>query len=171
MGGFDEQGNPVNVEIDESKFFHRKYHRGAYREGHWVFGAIERRSRKCFVVEVPDRRKRTLEAIISRELLPGTRIISEGWASYADIDQLANGVYAHDVVVHENYFVDPDYPDIHTQNVENMWARLKRKFKRQYGTSSELFPTYLKEFMFRQRFTNKEMCRAFIQAVASIYVV
>ena len=43
---------PKVVEIDESKFFHWKYHRGAWREGHWVFGGIERGTRKCFLIEV-----------------------------------------------------------------------------------------------------------------------
>ncbi|GFR59939.1 hypothetical protein ElyMa_000066600 [Elysia marginata] len=34
LGGIDENGDPICVEIDESKFFHRKYHRGQWREGH-----------------------------------------------------------------------------------------------------------------------------------------
>jgi hypothetical protein len=34
IGGFDEFGQPKIVEIDEFKFFHRKYHRGQWREGH-----------------------------------------------------------------------------------------------------------------------------------------
>ena len=54
IGGLsvNENGNiePKIVEIDESKFFHRKYHRGAWREGHWVFGGIERGSNRCFLV-------------------------------------------------------------------------------------------------------------------------
>jgi hypothetical protein len=42
------------VEINESKFFHRKYHRGQWSAGHWVFGEIERNTRKCFLVEVTE---------------------------------------------------------------------------------------------------------------------
>ena len=39
LGGFDQNGEPVVVEIDEIKSNHQKYHRGAYCDGHWVFGA------------------------------------------------------------------------------------------------------------------------------------
>ena len=37
---------PKVVEIEESKFFHHKYYRGAWREGHWVFSGIEGFSEK-----------------------------------------------------------------------------------------------------------------------------
>jgi len=42
IGGFDANGSPIVVEIDETKYFHRKYHRGHWHEGHWVFGGTER---------------------------------------------------------------------------------------------------------------------------------
>ena len=67
--------------------------------------------------------------------------------------------------------MDPNDADVHTQNVENMWARLKRKFKRGYGTSNALFPTYLQEFMFRQQFARDGVFGGFFHAVATIYVV
>ena len=35
------------VEIVKSKFGHRKYHRGKYVEGQWVFGAFDRETGKC----------------------------------------------------------------------------------------------------------------------------
>jgi hypothetical protein len=68
--GFDHNGVPLVVDIDESKYFHRKYHRGQWRDGHWVFGGIERGTGKCFLVEVPDRRAATLEPLIQRFILP-----------------------------------------------------------------------------------------------------
>ena len=37
------------LEIDESKFRKRKYHRVNRVDGVWVFGGIERQSKKCFV--------------------------------------------------------------------------------------------------------------------------
>ncbi len=52
------------VEVDESKFMHRKYHRGQYREGHWVLGMIERGTNNCVLVPVDDRSAATLVPII-----------------------------------------------------------------------------------------------------------
>ena len=45
------------VQIDESKFGKRKYHRGHHVEGQWVFGGIEQNSRKCFLIAVEKRMK------------------------------------------------------------------------------------------------------------------
>ena len=168
LGGFDENNEPIEVEIDESKFFHRKYHRGLWREGHWVFGAIERRSKQCILVEVPDRAAATLEPIIRRWILPGSHIISDGWAAYANIDQIGNGIYTHSVVVHERHFVDPDHPAIHTQLIENTWMRAKKKLRRQHGTSVDLFSSYMAEFMWRSRVGGNKFAE-FLLAIRQLY--
>ena len=120
----DADGNivPKVVEIDESKFFHRKYHRGEYREGHWVFGGIERGSNRCFMAEVERRDGATLLQQIKDMILPGTHIISD------------NGAYFHGVIYHEDNFVDPNNPDIHS-----MWSRAKRMFRQMYGTCRRTF--------------------------------
>nr|KAG5698923.1 hypothetical protein BaRGS_024844 [Batillaria attramentaria] len=134
VGGLDEQtGLPVIVEIDESKYFHRKYHRGQWREGHWVFGGIERESGRCFMVEVPDRTRATLEPIVLQYVLPGSHIISDGWRAYGNLAQVGGGIYLHDVIVHDQHFVDPNNRNIHTNNIENTWMRAKRKLRRQFG--------------------------------------
>ena len=119
IGGTDLNNEPV-VEIDELKYFNRKYDRGAWHPGNWVFGGIERVSRKCFLMEVPDRTAQTLEAAILDHILPGTHIISDGWASYRNVSQLGGGIYEHSIVVHVEHFVDPDDNEVHTQNIENL---------------------------------------------------
>ena len=81
----------------------------------------------------------TLLPLIQTWVLPATHIMSDGWAAYNDIDTLNGGAYSHDVIVHENNFVDPNDRDIHTQNVESMWSRAKKIFRDQYGTSRALF--------------------------------
>ena len=171
IGGIDENGESLVVEIDETKFFPRKYHRGLWREGHWVFGCIERGSGRCFLVEVPDRTRETLEDIIKQYILPGLHIISDGWPSYARIENINDGIYTDQVIIHQQHFVDPDDSNIHTQNVENMWMRVKCKLRRQFGTSDALFTSYLHEFMWRCRFKNVPMFSALIICILEFYHV
>ena len=151
LGGFDANGQPIVVEIDESYFFHRKYHRGRFHNGLWVFGAIERESGRCMLQVVADRTAQTLLPIIQQWCIPGTHIISDGWPSYQNIPQLNGGVFLHDVLIHQVNFVDPNNPEIHTQNIENLWMRAKCKLRRQFGMTRPLLATYLEEFMWQQR--------------------
>ena len=144
----DDDREPIVVEIDETKYFQRKYHRCQWTEGHWVFGAIERESGCCLMTEVPGRCREIFDPIIRRWILPGSRIISDGWRSYDLLNQLEFGEYGYDVV-HQRNFVDPADETIHTQNIENTWQRPKRKLKRQYGISQVLFTLYLSEFLWR----------------------
>lgn len=171
IGGMDILGQPIVVEIDESKYFHRKYHRGQWNEGHWVFGGIERISGKCFLVEVPDRSEATLTTEIVAHILPGSHIISDGWSAYANISRIANGIYTHCSVIHQENFVDQDDPEIHTQNIENMWMRAKRKLKRQFGTSRTLFPSFLHEFAFRNEIRHGNVLGTLITGIAESYPV
>ena len=173
IGGIDldDNGNivPKVVEIDESKFFHRKYHRGQWREGHWVFGGIERGSNKCFLVEVDRRDEATLRPLIEQWILPGTKIISDGWRAYNNINAYQDGIYQHDVIIHEQNFVDPHNRNIHTQNVESMWSRAKRMFRKMYGTSRALFESYLVEFMWRESFGRDNPFSAILCNIADQY--
>jgi ribosomal protein L24E len=120
IGGIDVNGQQITVEIDETKYFNRKYRRGQWRESHWVFGGIERGTGKCFVVEVENRNAASLEAIILQYVLPGTHIVSDGWMAYGNLDRIAGGIYAHSVIIHESNFVDPDNHEVHIQNTENV---------------------------------------------------
>ena len=53
-------GNNSFVEIDESNFMHRKFHRGRFHEGHWVLGLVERGTLNAVLIPVADRCVQTL---------------------------------------------------------------------------------------------------------------
>ena len=114
---------------------------------HWLFGAVEK---VCFLQEVPDRQAATLP-LIQQWVAPGSRIISDCWGAYNGIGHLPGLNCQHDVIVHAHHFVDPNDATLHTNSIENLWMWVKRKLKRQFGTSRALFPTYLAEFMWRSR--------------------
>ena len=69
------------VEIDESKFGVRIYHKGRHVDGSWVFGGVERGS-NMFMVIVHDWSAQTLLQVIHENILPGSTIISDCWKSY-----------------------------------------------------------------------------------------
>ncbi|CAG9318300.1 unnamed protein product [Blepharisma stoltei] len=139
LGGIDYMNNPITVEIDESYFFHRKYHRGRFTGGQWVFGAIERGSNKCLLKQVPDRTRETLEELINKWILPGTNIISDGWPAYARIDEINGGVYSHEIVIHQECFVDPVDPSIHTQHIESHLNSCEKKAQISIWNAARIF--------------------------------
>ncbi|KAK9707709.1 ISXO2-like transposase domain [Popillia japonica] len=75
-------GPGIVVEIDESKFGRRKYHKGHRIEGQWVFGGFERGTGRVFMVPVEQRGTNTLLPIIKQWIKPGTTIISDCWKAY-----------------------------------------------------------------------------------------
>ncbi|GFG32769.1 hypothetical protein Cfor_10343 [Coptotermes formosanus] len=82
-GCSEKIGGPnKTVEIDESKFGRRKYHRGHPVKGQWVFGGVECESGKTFLVPVPDRTADTVMDVLTAWTEPGTSIISDCWPAY-----------------------------------------------------------------------------------------
>jgi transposase-like protein len=106
IGGIDENGNPIVVEIDESKFGRRKYHRGHRVEGVWVVGGVERTpQRKCFLIVVPNRNQRTLTNIIRTYVKRGSTIYTDCWAGYNELANLGMD-FRHQTVNHSETFRD-----------------------------------------------------------------
>jgi transposase-like protein len=141
-------GEDVIVELDESKFGKRKYHRGHRVEGVWVLGGVERTTeRKIFLVQVPDRSAATLLPIIARHVLPGSIVHTDLWRSYFGVADLI-GV-SHLTVNHSQTFVDED-TGVHTNYIEGSWAGIKIRIpvrcRNQRFVQDHLF-----EFMWRRR--------------------
>ncbi|CAB9519936.1 pore calcium channel protein 1 [Seminavis robusta] len=126
MENYQIGGIGVEVEIDESKFGKRKYHRGHRVDGVWVFGGVERTpERKCFLVAVEDRKKPTLEALIKEFILPGSIIISDKFPSYEDLEGTEDFWYQHEVVNHSENYKDP-ITGACTNTIEGTWNGVKK---------------------------------------------
>lgn len=112
-------------------------------------GIIERDSRNFVMVPVPDRSANTLLPIIYDHVLPGTRVITDMWASY---NQLQNN-YDHATVNHQLNFVNPVDHTVHTNTIEGAWGNVKNKIRNMHGTSDDHFDSYLTEYIFRRFFS------------------
>ena len=132
------------VQIDESKFGKRKYHRGHHVEGQWVFGGIESDSRKCFLIAVEKRDEQTLLPIIQKWIKPGTTIISDCWKAYCNLEKHG---YMHRTVNHAKVKMPP------------------------FSVRKHHFSSYLAEFMWRYRNKNNDLFEMFLQDVKKIYCV
>ena len=86
------------IEIDESKFGRRKYNRGQYSEGHWVFGGIERLTGES---EAEKRDAATLIPIIEEYIQPGSTIYSDQWKAYSSLGSssstFTHAKYSHNI--------------------------------------------------------------------------
>ena len=76
-------------------------------------------------------------------------IWSDMWAAYNGVGQ-PPGVAQHQTVNHSVEFIDRQ-TGVHTQNIESYWNRVKIKLKRMRGCHSTQLPSYLDEFMWRER--------------------
>ena len=120
---------------------------------------------------VPDRTQATLlPAIIQAHTNPGTTIWSDEWAAYRRVAALPN-VASHSTVNHSLTFVSGS--GTHTQNIESYWNRVKTKLKRMKGCHGDQVPSYLDEFMWRERYgtTARQAYDSIISDIAQQYPV
>ena len=113
----------------------------------------------------------TLLPIINTHTAPGTIVHSDEWAAYRNVQNLPN-VSSHGTVNHSVTFVDPT-TGVHTQNVESYWCRVKTKLKRMRGCHSHQLPSYLDEFMWRERYgeTARDALEKIMRDIAQQYQV
>ena len=94
----------------------------------------------------------TLLPIIRRFVRPGSIVWSDEWRAYSQVATLPN-VASHSTVNHSVTFIDPT-TGTHTQNAESYWNCVKIKLKRMRGCHEHQLPSYLDEFMRRERHRN-----------------
>ena len=145
-------GDEIIVEIDESKFGKRKYHRGHRVEGCWVVGGRERtEDRRMFAIRVDDRSAETLLDIIVRYVRPGSIVYTDCWKGYKT-DGLLEAGMLHSTVNHSLHFKDP-ITGVCTNSIEGTWAAMKGVIPKRKRTE-EMIEPFLFEYMWRAN--NKE---------------
>ena len=114
------------VEIDESKFGKRKYHRGRRVIGKWIVGGYCRTTGECFLVECTDNKRNhhTLLRLIKQHVAPETIILTDKWKGY---NALRHHGYTHLVVNHSRGFVDPVTPSGHVVSRQETHATRTRQ--------------------------------------------
>ena len=129
-----------------------QHHRGRPpRQVAWVFGMVDTSSDPVGYMEmVAARDATTLLPIIQAHTAPGTTVHSDEWAAYRRVQSLGN-IASHQTVNHSLHFVDPA-TGVHTQHIESYWNRVKTKLKRMKGCHSHQLPSYLDEFLWRERY-------------------
>ncbi|KAH9165297.1 hypothetical protein AeNC1_018534, partial [Aphanomyces euteiches] len=119
------------VEIDETSLKKKtNYGRGTQHEDCWLFGGVDRATKKWFgVLTYNDRTKAKLMPIIANHIAEGTLIVSDKLCSYmwanerhtlANTPALTHMRYAHMWVNHSTNFVNP-VNGAHTQSIEGVW--------------------------------------------------
>jgi hypothetical protein len=146
-------GEGIICQVDESLFTYKpKYHRGrAPQQKRWVFGIVDTSYVPAigYMQFVSERNSNTLLPIIERVCLPGTIIVSDGWAAYPRIQERG---YQFISVNHRENFVDP-VTRVHTQHVESYWSKQKLRIKKMKGVAYNYKEDYLLEFLWRDRFS------------------
>ena len=139
--------------LDVIKQHLKQHHRGrAPRQPVWVFGMVDTSftPARGYMEIVPRRDAATLLPIIHNHTRPNTIIHSDQWAAYGGVAALPT-VAGHSTVNHSLFFVDPA-TGTHTQHIESYWNRVKQKFKAMRGCHQHMLPSYLDEFMWRERY-------------------
>ena len=136
-------GENTIVEIDESKFGRRKYHRWHRVEGLWVLGIVERTpERKIYLIPLENRKATTLTNLICDVVNKSTTIYTDRWKGY---NELKNHFNCHLTVNHSKGFVDP-ITAVHTNTIEGNWSSFKNSIPPRCRTKL-LISLYLVRYM------------------------
>ncbi|KAL7635659.1 UNVERIFIED_CONTAM: hypothetical protein RMT77_013476 [Armadillidium vulgare] len=152
------------VEIDEAKIDYKIFDGEQEIKGGWIFGGIERQSRKTFLVPVRKKDYATLLPIVKQYIIPGTTVISDCKKN----DHCIKFEGYKNLTVKKN-FVDPD-SGAHTQNIKRLWREVGSCIPKDTIEKNHPFHGYLAEFLFKRKFNNyKQRLHNVWLAIADFY--
>lgn len=143
------------VQIDETKIGWRKFNRGRYERGVWIFGGVEIGSKRAFMIAVKDRSSDTLSKAIKRRIKTSTRIYSDCWKGYCNLRSMG---YRHYTVNHSKRFINR-YNKVNTQTIERAWRELKSSIPK-YGNNIQNVNRKISKFMFNRYYSDERRIKA-----------
>lgn len=138
-------GPGKHVEIDESKFGKRKYHRGKRLDEVWIFGVSKENQKSVFEV-VEDRSANSSIPIIKKCFEPGTIILSDFLKAYSS---LKSEGYQH-LTVNHSIELKKKETGTCTNLIESTWNAAKKYFPKT-ETQKQNYDIYLIETCIRKK--------------------
>eukprot|EP00171_Calliarthron_tuberculosum_P022331 IDg22331t1 len=133
----------------------------------WVVG-IWKSSKQCRFVRVPNRTKKTMNAVITRYVASGSHIQTDMWGGYNDLNELG---YVHSTVNHSENYVDPE-SGAHTNDIEGAWNIAKAPYKRMRGNRMHL-QSHLDEAAWRmlrqEQISDGRLLNVFLDDVRAVH--
>ena len=148
----EEQKLNGEIEIDESYFGgKRKGNRGRGANNKTiVFGILERKG-KIYTKIVENVSAETLMNEIQNKTLKGSVFYTDGWKSYASLEQYGK----HNIIKHDE---DEFAKGVnHINGIEGFWSFAKERFHKYHGIDKVNYPFYLKEMEFRFNHRNESI--------------
>ena len=169
IGGTAENGTPVEVQVDESKFGKRMYNVGHAVGGVWVIGGVEHGTdgRRMFAVSVENRNAQTIKALMERFVRPGTKLTTDLWKGYRP-QYMADLNITHVTVNHSKNFKDP-LSGACTNTIEGTWSAMRIHIPRRNRTR-KCIDGALNSFVWRRMFYQNIWTR-FLHALRTVRYV
>ena len=135
-------------------------------DGVWVFGGIERISRRGFFEIVDESSVDRLIPIIKRYVKPGSIILSDCWKAYSS---LKDEGYLYLTVSHSVEFKNKETGAC-TNLIESTWNAVKKSLPK-YGTQKQLYDSYLVEYCVRKKYLNHadDQFLTFLELIKRVY--
>lgn len=118
---------------------------------------------------VQKRDKKTLLPLIKRYIHPGSRIISDGWATYKSIPNIDGSDFEHFFVNHNKNFKCP-VTGVDTNTIEGKWNGIKGKIPKQGYRTPERLGLYLDEQVWRD-LNEEDLWGAMLKALKTVKYV
>ena len=149
----NKEANKLNgeLEIDESYFGgKRKGNRGRGANNKAIaFGILERNG-KIYTKIVENVSAEILMNEIQNKTLKGSVFYTDGWKSYASLEQYGK----HNIIDHDKELVNNHN---HINGIEGFWSFAKERFHKYHGISKTNYPFYVKEMEFRFNHRNESI--------------